>query len=287
MFGMLFNGTLGADGVGTSLAVGVNFGTDVLQAAGNPLHGGISGQGFLKGDLLVSRSHLPPFVNTRTRGADMLVAVNTVHCGILVIASLTFDHPVDVSPIGLRGLNQGVDEGVAGVGPNSAGSWRGKGSSTPVAAEVRQLGLGSELLGLKTTKTERVQAGKGAGVVEGLVAHRALRQLVDWKVEQRRTKKVSERVLLVVDGRGRMRGHTGKGVLLGNEGGDEGILLFLGWERQERCLATDKEVTTAGGGTIVAGGLKSRKVRYSSLVSFGGVDTGKSDGGRKREIEIQ
>ena len=28
-----------------------------------------------------------------------------------------------------------------------------------------------------------------------------------------------------------MRGHTGKGVLLGSEGGDKGILLFLGWTR--------------------------------------------------------
>ena len=31
--------------------------------------------------------------------------------------------------------------------------------------------------------------------------------------------------------RERMRVHTGKGVLLGSEGGDEGILLFLGWAR--------------------------------------------------------
>ena len=29
----------------------------------------------------------------------------------------------------------------------------------------------------------------------------------------------------------RMRVYTGKGVLLGSEGGDEGILLFLGWAR--------------------------------------------------------
>ena len=33
-----------------------------------------------------------------------------------------------------------------------------------------------------------------------------------------------------------MRGHTGKGVLLGSEGGDEGILLFLGWARWESWL---------------------------------------------------
>jgi len=33
-----------------------------------------------------------------------------------------------------------------------------------------------------------------------------------------------------------MRGHTGKGVFLGSEGGDEGILLFLGWGRRESRL---------------------------------------------------
>jgi len=33
-----------------------------------------------------------------------------------------------------------------------------------------------------------------------------------------------------------MTGHTGKGVLLGSEGGDEGILLFLGWARWESRL---------------------------------------------------
>ena len=33
-----------------------------------------------------------------------------------------------------------------------------------------------------------------------------------------------------------MRDHTGKGVLLGGEGGDEGILLFLGRARWESWL---------------------------------------------------
>ena len=33
-----------------------------------------------------------------------------------------------------------------------------------------------------------------------------------------------------------MRGHTGKGVLLGSEGGDKGILLFLGRARRESWL---------------------------------------------------
>ena len=37
-------------------------------------------------------------------------------------------------------------------------------------------------------------------------------------------------------GEGDIRGHTGKGVLLGGEGGDEGILLFLGWAGWESRL---------------------------------------------------
>jgi len=33
-----------------------------------------------------------------------------------------------------------------------------------------------------------------------------------------------------------MRGHTGKGVFLGSEGGDEGVFLFRCWGRQESWL---------------------------------------------------
>ena len=47
-----------------------------------------------------------------------------------------------------------------------------------MAAKVGRLGLTSELLGLKTAKAKGVQAEKGAGVIEGLVAHRTLGQLV-------------------------------------------------------------------------------------------------------------
>ena len=36
--------------------------------------------------------------------------------------------------------------------------------------------------------------------------------------------------------RGRMRSHTWKGVFLDSEGGDEGILPFLGWARWESWL---------------------------------------------------
>ena len=48
-----------------------------------------------------------------------------------------------------------------------------------MAAEVGRLGLGSELLGLETAKAEGVKAGKGARVVEGLPAHRALGKLLN------------------------------------------------------------------------------------------------------------
>ena len=65
-----------------------------------------------------------------------------------------------------------------------------------MAAEVGRLGLGGELLGLKTAKAEGVQAEKGAGVIEGLAAHRAFDQPVDCVEREkynrtwRKTKKV-------------------------------------------------------------------------------------------------
>ena len=64
-----------------------------------------------------------------------------------------------------------------------------------MAAEVGRLGLGGELLGLETAKAEGVEAGKGAGVIEGLLAHRALDQLVDCgegKVQQKKEKDEEE-----------------------------------------------------------------------------------------------
>ena len=76
-----------------------------------------------------------------------------------------------------------------------------------------------------------------------------------------------------------MRGHTGKGVLLGSEGGDEGILLFLGRAGgRAGCgtgLAAGGDVTTAGGDTICGRDFPT-KARYCSMVSSGGVETGKS-----------
>jgi len=49
-----------------------------------------------------------------------------------------------------------------------------------VAAEVRRLGLGGELLGLETGEAEGVQAREGPRVTEGLAAHWALDQLFDY-----------------------------------------------------------------------------------------------------------
>ena len=64
-----------------------------------------------------------------------------------------------------------------------------------MAAEVRRLGFGSELLGLETAKAEGVQAGKGAGVIEGLVAHGTFGQLVDCE-RGKGEESVSERVVV-------------------------------------------------------------------------------------------
>ena len=65
-----------------------------------------------------------------------------------------------------------------------------------MAAEVGRLGLGGELLGLEAAKAEGVQAGKGAGVIEGLVAHRAFDQLVDYTEREKynRTRKMTKMV---------------------------------------------------------------------------------------------
>ena len=92
----------------------------MLLAAGNPLHGGISGQGFLKGDLLMSGCGFAFFVRNEAGRSNVFVAVNAVHGGIFVLAEVALDHPVDVSPVGLGRLDQGVDEGVAGEECNPA-----------------------------------------------------------------------------------------------------------------------------------------------------------------------
>ena len=176
---VLFNSTLGTDSVVARLAVGVDFVTDVLLAAGNPLHGGSSGKGVLKGDLLVSRGDLGFLVTLGASWAKVLCALNTTHGRVSFLTNIALDHPVDVSRVGLGRLDQGVDEGVAGEECNPAETGEGEGSTALVAAEVRRLGLGGELLGLKAAKTEGVQAGKGAGVIEGLFAHWALDQFVD------------------------------------------------------------------------------------------------------------
>ena len=80
-----------------------------------------------------------------------------------------------------------------------------------MAAEVGRFGLGSELLGLKTAKAEGVQAEKGAGVIEGLLAHRALGQLVDCRKGEGKENKekdeegVSEHVVVELKGELRRR----------------------------------------------------------------------------------
>ena len=200
---MISNSTLGTDGIGAGLAVSVDLHANVFLAAGNPLHGGISGQGFLKGDLLMSGCGFAFFVRNEAGRSNVFVAVNAVHGGIFLLAEVTLDHPVDVPLIGLGKLDQGVDEGVAGKECNSAQTGEDEGSTALVATEVRRLGHGSELLGLETAKAEGVQAGKGAGVIEGLVAHWALDQPVDCvergKVQQKKKEKDEEDVSELVE----------------------------------------------------------------------------------------
>jgi len=68
-----------------------------------------------------------------------------------------------------------------------------------------------------------------------------------------------------------MRGHTGKGVLLGSEGGDKGILLFLGRARWESWLQ----------GWFGRGWRSDHSRRRHNLLS--GMDTGKSNIQEDRE----
>jgi len=151
----------------------------VLLAAGNPLHGGISGKGLLKRNLLVrSRSfHFP--VGDEARWSNVFVAVHAVHGGVLFPASIALHYPIDISLVRLRGLDQGVDEGIAGVRPNSADSGKSERSLALVTAEARRLGQRSELLDFETGNAKGMQAGKGAGVIEGPLTHRALGQLLN------------------------------------------------------------------------------------------------------------
>jgi len=159
-------------GIVAGLAVRVDFHANVLLAAGNPLHGGISGQGILKGDLLMGRGDLGFLVALGASRAKVLCALNTTHGRVSFLTYVALDYPVDVSFVGLGGFDQAVNEGVAGEECNPAETGEDEGSTALTATEVRRLGL-------ETTKAEGVQAGKGAGVIEGLVAHRAPGQLVD------------------------------------------------------------------------------------------------------------
>ena len=63
-----------------------------------------------------------------------------------------------------------------------------------MAAEVGRFGQGASLLSFEAAEAEGVQAGKGVWVIEGLVARRALGQLVDCvegsKKEQEKSKMV-------------------------------------------------------------------------------------------------
>ena len=111
---MLFGDAKCTNSIVASLAVGVDFHADMFLTAGNPLHGGISRKGLLKGDLLVSRCGFAFLVPLGAAGAKILAALHTVHGRILDIAEVAINHPVYVSLIGLGGLDQGVDEGIAG-----------------------------------------------------------------------------------------------------------------------------------------------------------------------------
>jgi len=94
------------DGIVAGLAVGVDLGADVFLAARNPLDWGISGQSLFKKDLLVRSGGLALFVGNETRWSNMLITVHAVDGGILILAEIALHHSVDVSLVGLGGLDQ-------------------------------------------------------------------------------------------------------------------------------------------------------------------------------------
>ena len=125
-----------------------------------------------------------------------------------------------------------------------------------------------------------MQAEKGAGVIEGLVAHRTLGQLVG-----------------CVQGEGKKnKGKDEEGVgeyVVGSQrensqgmGENEGVILgkVSFWAARETTRASFSVWVgpDAGGETIWARGFPPTKERYCSMVSFGGEDTGKSNIQRER-----
>ena len=89
-----------------------------------------------------------------TPGAEVLTALNTVHGAIFLLTDIAFDDLVDVSLVGLGRFHQRVNEGVAGVSPNSFNCLGAKGHSALMTAGVRRMGQGKGLLGLETGKAE-------------------------------------------------------------------------------------------------------------------------------------
>ena len=92
-------------------------------------------------------------MTSRTPGAEVLTALNTVH-GAILLTDIALDHLVDVSLVGLGRFHQRVDEGVAGVSSNSLNCLGAKGHSALMTAGVRRMGQGKGLLGLETSKAE-------------------------------------------------------------------------------------------------------------------------------------
>jgi len=99
--GVLFGDAKRTNSVFAGLAVSVDLHANVFLAAGDPLHGGISGKGVLKGDLRVSSRSFAFFVRNEAGRSNVFAAVNTVHGGNFFLAKITLDHSVDVSPLGL------------------------------------------------------------------------------------------------------------------------------------------------------------------------------------------
>jgi len=168
MLGVLLDATFGADGFSAGLAVGVDFHANVLLTAGNPLHLHFPLQHIMNRDQLVSRSRVKLPMDSKTGESHILTTLGAVHRRILLTASLTF-HLVDILHRGGEGSREGVNEHTSSEGLHSLVG--------RLAHLTPRLLTQIALVFLKAFLTERVQAGKGLGLLDSLVAEGTLDQL--------------------------------------------------------------------------------------------------------------
>jgi len=166
--GVFFNRTHRTDSVVAGRAVGVDFHSDVLLAAGNSLHLHLSLQRIVKWNQLVRGRHFEVAVDSKTGGSHILATINTVHSSILLTASLALDLVRILHRAG-EGSRKQVDE------------YAGRQILNPIVRDLAH--LAPELMWriefslLEAFDAEGVQAGKGLWVLDSIITDGTLDQL--------------------------------------------------------------------------------------------------------------